>query len=78
MENFREMSEEFLAARAGVQVASGPQLGKVWIQLIEDTPLRERMGESARKLSERNRGATARSIERLGCFIETRGRNPCP
>ena len=36
MENFRDMSDQFLAAKAGVQVSSGQQLGKVWVQLIED------------------------------------------
>jgi len=48
-----------------VQVTSGQQLGKVWAQLIEDNALRERMGRAARELSERNRGATARSLERI-------------
>ena len=52
MENFRDMAAQFLAASAGVQVASGPQLGKVWVQLIEDNSLRERMGAAARELSE--------------------------
>ncbi len=65
MENFRDMADQFLAAKAGVQVASGPQLGKVWVQLIEDNTLRERMGRAARELSERNRGATARAIARI-------------
>ena len=33
MENFRDMAAQFLAAQAGVQVKSGEQLGKVWVQL---------------------------------------------
>jgi 3-deoxy-D-manno-octulosonic-acid transferase len=65
MENFRDMSDQFLAAKAGVQVSSGQQLGKVWVQLIEDNNLKERMGRAARELSERNRGATARAIARI-------------
>ncbi|HXQ26740.1 MAG TPA: 3-deoxy-D-manno-octulosonic acid transferase [Candidatus Acidoferrales bacterium] len=65
MENFREMAAQFLAAKAGVQVNSGSQLGKVWVQLIEDNSLRERMGSAARALSERNRGATGRSLDRI-------------
>jgi len=76
MENFREMSEQFLAARAAVQVHSGEQLGKVWIQLIEDEPLRERMGKSARELAERNRGATARSMERIAAILEETQKAP--
>jgi 3-deoxy-D-manno-octulosonic-acid transferase len=74
MENFSEMASQFLSARAGVQVTSGPQLGKVWVQLIDDTPLRERMGAAARALSERNRGATERSLERIVAVLD--GKRP--
>ena len=45
MENFQEMADQFLDAHAGVQVANGQQVGKVWVQLIEDNAMRERMGE---------------------------------
>jgi len=74
MENFRDMAAQFLAAKAGVEVASGQQLGKVWVQLVEDNVLRERMGKSARELSERNRGATARSLERIAAVLGERER----
>ena len=69
MENFSEMAEQFLAARAGIQVTTGSQLGKVWVQLIEETSLRERMGNAARELSNRNRGATERSLERIAALL---------
>ena len=69
MENFRDMANQFLEAKAGVQVASGQQLGKVWVQLIEDNGRRERMGKTARQLSERNRGATARAISRIAALL---------
>jgi 3-deoxy-D-manno-octulosonic-acid transferase len=69
MENFREMADRFLDAHAGVQVANGEQLGKVWVQLIEDNAMRERMGKAAREISEGNRGATARSLERIAAVI---------
>jgi 3-deoxy-D-manno-octulosonic-acid transferase len=65
MENFREMADQFLDAHAAVQVTSGQGLGKVWIQLIQDDKMRERMGKSARAISERNRGATERSLDRI-------------
>jgi len=65
MENFRDMASQFLSAQAAVQVSSGPQLGAVWVQLIENNTLRERMGKAALRLSERNRGATARSLDRI-------------
>ncbi|MGH9724083.1 MAG: 3-deoxy-D-manno-octulosonic acid transferase, partial [Candidatus Acidiferrales bacterium] len=48
MENFQEMADGFLSARAGIQVSGGPMLGKVWVQLIEDKAIRERMGRAAR------------------------------
>ena len=69
MENFSDMAEQFLAARAGIQVTSGPMLGKVWVQLIDDTVTREKMGNAARELSGRNRGATARSLERIAAVL---------
>jgi len=65
MENFREMADQFLDAHAGVQVTSGQGLGKVWIQLIQDDKMRERMGKSARAICEHNRGATERSLGRI-------------
>lgn len=72
MENFSEMAEQFLAANAGVQVSSGPQLGKVWVQLIDNDTLRERMGQSARELSSRNAGATARTMAHIRKILDAR------
>jgi len=69
MENFREMAAEFLAAKAGIQAHTGEQLGKVWVQLVEDTAVRERMGKAARALSERNRGATVRTLDRIAAVL---------
>ncbi len=74
MENFRDMADQFLAARAGVQVDNGSQLGKVWVQLIEDPALRDRMGKAARELSERNRGATERCLDRIAAVLSSEGR----
>jgi len=71
MENFQGMAEAFLAARAGVQVSSGTQLGKVWVQLIEDDATRERMGRAAYEISERNRGATERTLERIIAILNS-------
>jgi 3-deoxy-D-manno-octulosonic-acid transferase len=72
MENFSEMAEQFLAANAGVQVSNGPQVGKVWVQLIENDALRKRMGQAAQELSSRNSGATARTLERIGEILDAR------
>jgi 3-deoxy-D-manno-octulosonic-acid transferase len=73
MENFREMADQFLAARAAIQVTSGSQLGKVWVQLIEDGAIREGMGKAARDLSERNRGATERALGRIAGVLQAKG-----
>jgi 3-deoxy-D-manno-octulosonic-acid transferase len=70
MENFRDMAAQFLAAKGGIEVSSGPMLGKVWEQLIEDQSTREKMGAAARALSERNRGATARSLDRIAAVLD--------
>lgn len=70
MENFREMAEQFLRAKAAIEVHSGPELGQVWVQLIEAAPLRERMGQAALSIWERNRGATERCLERITGIIE--------
>jgi 3-deoxy-D-manno-octulosonic-acid transferase len=75
MENFREMAAQFLTARAGIQVTSSQQLGKVWVQLIEDDVLRERMGKAAFELSQRNRGATSRSLKRIASLLDANGKS---
>ena len=69
MENFREMAAAFLTAKGGIEVSSGPMLGKVWEQLVDDKSTREKMGAAARALSERNRGATARSLDRIAAVL---------
>ncbi len=71
MENFQEMAEAFLAAHAGIQVSSGAQLGKVWVQLIEDDATRERMGRAAYEISQRNRGATERTLKRIVTMLNS-------
>jgi 3-deoxy-D-manno-octulosonic-acid transferase len=69
MENFQEMADQFLDAHAAVQVGNGQQLGKVWVQLVEDNAMSKRMGEAAREIAVRNRGATARSLTRIAAIV---------
>jgi 3-deoxy-D-manno-octulosonic-acid transferase len=71
MENFRDMAQQFVSEGAGVQVRNGEQLGKVWVQLIRDPAVRDRMGEKAKALAEKNRGATARTLERIESILQT-------
>lgn len=70
MENFQEMADQFLDGHAAVQVASAQSLGKVWTQLIESVPLRERLGHAAREIAARNRGATNRTLERVAPLLQ--------
>src|SRR3984957_1141631 len=70
MENFQEMADQFLDGHAAVQVASAQSLGKVWRQLIESVPLRERLGSAAREIAARNRGATNRTLDRIAPLLQ--------
>jgi 3-deoxy-D-manno-octulosonic-acid transferase len=70
MENFRDMAQQFVSEGAGVQVRNGEQLGKVWVQFIRDLAVRDRMGEKAKALAEKNRGATARTLERIEAILQ--------
>lgn len=65
MENFRDVAARFSSAGAGLYVGSGEALGSAWAKLIADPVQRERMGQKARAIVESNRGATARSLERI-------------
>jgi 3-deoxy-D-manno-octulosonic-acid transferase len=76
MENFQDMADQFLDGRAGVQVASAQSLGQVWIQLIENSALREAMGKSALAIAERNRGTAKRSLDRIAPLIERTAKGP--
>jgi len=71
MENFREMAARFLSAGAGIQVGSGEHLGKVWCELIGDDARRRQMGKAAQALVQVNRGATARTVERIADIFGT-------
>lgn len=71
MENFRDIAARFSSAGAGIQVASGEKLGKVWAELIGDSVRAEQMGRKARAIVEANRGASARSLDRIAWILET-------
>ena len=69
MENFRQMADAFLDAKAGAQVSSSDALGTVWMQLIQDPAMREHIGTAAKGIAERNRGATERSLEQIEAVL---------
>jgi 3-deoxy-D-manno-octulosonic-acid transferase len=59
MENFRAMAAQFLAANAAIEVKSAEELSAAWRGLLSDPTRAAGMGERARDLADRNRGATA-------------------
>jgi 3-deoxy-D-manno-octulosonic-acid transferase len=70
MENFREVADSFLAARAALQVHSPEDLGVAWIELVKNRETNRQMGNAARALVDSSRGATARALENISKFLE--------
>jgi 3-deoxy-D-manno-octulosonic-acid transferase len=73
MENFREMAREYLEAGAAVEVSSADELAAAWTALLADADRSARMGSAARRLVERNRGATDRVLAQLGKILDAGG-----
>jgi 3-deoxy-D-manno-octulosonic-acid transferase len=65
MENFREMAGKFLVAGAAIQVESAEDLGAAWKDLLREPERAARMGDCARDLADRNRGATDRVLRQI-------------
>lgn len=70
MDNFREIAATLLEAGAAIQVDSAAKLGAAWIDLLDNNAKRAQMGEAARQMVERNRGATAATLDRVAAIIE--------
>jgi 3-deoxy-D-manno-octulosonic-acid transferase len=69
MENFQEIADQFLAEGALVQVTSAEGLTRETLALLADADRRQQLGERARSLIERNRGALGRTVEALAELI---------
>jgi 3-deoxy-D-manno-octulosonic-acid transferase len=65
MENFQEIADTFRAESALVQVGSAEELGREVSALLLDEPRRRDLGERARGLVGRNRGAVSRTTDAL-------------
>ena len=63
MFNFAEISGLLLAAGAMEQLPDATGLAESLLRILQDTPLRERMGSAAEQVVEANRGALARLEE---------------
>jgi 3-deoxy-D-manno-octulosonic-acid transferase len=70
MENFQEIADQFRAEDALVQVGSAEELGPEIAALLLDEPRRRALGERARRLVDRNRGAVQRTVDALGSLLE--------
>jgi 3-deoxy-D-manno-octulosonic-acid transferase len=69
MENFQEIADEFKAGGALVEVRSAEELGGEVAALLLDEARRREMGERARRLVDRNRGAARRTVDALGRLV---------
>jgi 3-deoxy-D-manno-octulosonic-acid transferase len=65
MENFQEIADEFKAEDALIEVTSAEELGREVADLLLDEPRRRALGERARRLVDRNRGAVQRTVDAL-------------
>jgi 3-deoxy-D-manno-octulosonic-acid transferase len=69
MENFQEIADEFRSKRAMVQVASSDELAREVSALLLDDERRRGLGERARDLVGRNRGAVSRTADALSSLL---------
>jgi 3-deoxy-D-manno-octulosonic-acid transferase len=69
MHNFAEIAAAFVAADAGVQVASEGAFEDEVLALMADPVRRARLGAAARALVEANRGAKGRTLEALDLLL---------
>lgn len=69
MENFQEIADQFLAEQALVQVDSAEALGRETLALLQDPSRRDTLGERARALIARNRGALERTLDALAELV---------
>jgi 3-deoxy-D-manno-octulosonic-acid transferase len=69
MENFQEIADQFRAESAMVQVASPDELAREVSALLLDEARRRGLGDRARELVGRNRGAVRRTTDALSSLL---------
>jgi 3-deoxy-D-manno-octulosonic-acid transferase len=69
MHNFQEIADTFTAEGALVRVASSQDLGGAAVELVADEAKRTRIGEAARALIDRHRGAVDRTVDALASLV---------
>ena len=73
MQNFAEISGQFLKSQAAIKVASPGELTDVVLRLVGDPVERARLGAAARALVEANRGAKDRTLDVLAELLPPAG-----
>lgn len=70
MTNFREIAAAFLADKAAEEVATAGEVARFALKMFDDPGLRHNVGERARNVVERNRGASVRTAQRIVELLE--------
>lgn len=73
MENFKEISRQFIEADACVQVQDADGLRRAVEELLDDAPRREQIGAAARQVIAANAGATDRTVELIAEALRVTG-----
>lgn len=66
MENFQSIAEEFIAARAGIQVPDAAGLKRAVAELVAQPAQRAEITAAAQRVLTANRGAVGRTLDLLG------------
>jgi 3-deoxy-D-manno-octulosonic-acid transferase len=74
MENFQEISRQFVAENACVQVQDVYELRHALQDLLQDEPLRARIAAAAQRVIAANLGATDRTVELMTDVLKTASR----
>jgi 3-deoxy-D-manno-octulosonic-acid transferase len=69
MENFQEIADQFRREQAMVQVQDEEELADALAELLADEARRRELGEHARALVDRNRGALQRTVDALAELV---------
>ena len=65
MENFAEIADEFRAGRGWLEIGGAGELASGVGRLLDDSPMRDELGQRARDLALRNTGAAARGVAEI-------------
>jgi 3-deoxy-D-manno-octulosonic-acid transferase len=70
MQNFADITRQFLEKKAAVQVRDAPELEKVFGELLADRARRDELGRNATQVVRTNEGAIGRTVEMIVKHLE--------